>query len=198
MRRFYPLALAALFLSATYLHAQTCPTPVSGLTYTYVTSFTASKEVYTCPNQGKAKPRTEYHWTICVWLTGQSTVELSVHPASFSVEDGCGTVDNATTASIFAVMGMESVRHAIALGHLSAPTNCSTPGGTFVSFPSCVTRTGTGDNTAFSTVGTALNRNEYTFCRSGSDTTVTYVGSSQGSNCSGGGESTYYGGGGLQ
>jgi hypothetical protein len=183
MKRIYWLVLAALCLTTTALRAQSCPTPVSGAIYTYVTSFNASFEFDECQPLGAAKRRPDYHWTVCVWRTGPGAIELSINPASFSVEDSCNTIDNTPASTVFAVLGTESVRQAAILGHLTASSNCSSPSETTVTFPSCVTRTGSGSSTAFSTSGSSLCRSDYSFCQSGGTVIVALEGTSGASSC---------------
>ena len=198
MKRSYWLVLAALSLTATAIQAQTCPTPVSGAIYTYVGSFNADHVVTECPVQGKPAEREEYHWTICVWRTGAGAIELSIAPASFSVDDDCGSIDNTSAAAIFDLLGVESVRRAVALGHLTAPSNCSSPAATTVTYATCVTRSGSGGSTAFAASGSALGRHGYSFCQSGSSIAVTATGTSGQATCGSGSESTCDGGSNLQ
>jgi hypothetical protein len=125
-------------------------------------------------------------------------VELSINPASFSVEDSCNTIDNTPASAVFAVLGVESVRQAAILGHLSASTNCSAPSETTVTFPSCVTRSGSGSSTTFAASGSALCRSDYSFCQSGGSVMVEFEGSSGATSCSGGAEPTCTGGSNLE
>jgi hypothetical protein len=189
MKRSYRLVMAALCLITTGVQAQTGPTPVSSSTYTYIGSFNASHTVTECPSQGTAA-KEEYHWVVTLWRSGTDAVELSISPASFSVDDGCGAIGVTSASTVFDLIGIESVRKAAALGHLVAASSCSSPAATTVSYVSCVTRSGSGSNTTFSGTGSTLSRHDFTYCQSGGSTMVTATGTSGQNSCGSGSEST--------
>jgi hypothetical protein len=192
MKRSNRLVMAALCLIATGVQAQTGPTPVSSSSYTYIGSFNASHVVTECPSQGTAA-KEEYHWVVTLWRSSTDAMELSISPASFSVDDGCGTIGATSAAAVFDLLGTESVRMAAALGHLALPSSCSSPAATTVSYAPCVTRSGSGSSTTFSGAGSTLSRHDFSFCQSGGSIMVTATGTSGQTSCGSGSEPTWGG-----
>lgn len=123
--------------------------------------------------------KTKTDWYVGVWqITGGAIeVEVEVETIEFPVDD-CGVVNGMSTVELMSILAVASVKEAIAQSYLQCPSDCQTPNTTTAWMPSCVSRTGSGTSTAFTTCsGSGTCRRHYTVCGNANSPTITPTGS---------------------
>lgn len=104
-------------------------------------------------------------WEIYVERTSSGQTVYKINPASISFTGSCDSVNGMPTSAIFDMLAKATVINGIALGHTSCPSQCTPPTTTTVVMPACVSRTGSGSTTHFTTCsGSGCCTRYYSVC----------------------------------
>jgi hypothetical protein len=93
----------------------------------------------------------EVRCDVCTWLISGGGIDITIDAGSAHCVSGASTMDSIATATLFGVIAQSAVAQAISFGYLTCQATCVSSGiSTHVYMAACVTRAGSGLNTAFS------------------------------------------------